>query len=83
MTDPTESIRRDLVNEINNNPNSRESLAKKYGKIWNTEELGQDFEVKSFMAPFVVVKQKSDGVVGILVFQHQPRFYFDFTPDKE
>jgi hypothetical protein len=41
-------------------------------------ELQQDFEVLGFMAPFVVVRRKSDGVRGSLTFQHTPRLYFDF-----
>ena len=79
MFDPTESIRREMVAAINANPTSREALAQKYGKVWNTEELGQDFEVTGFMAPLVVVKRKADGVMGTLTFQHQPRYYFDFV----
>jgi len=79
MFDPTESIRREMVAAINANPTSREALAQKYGKVWDTEELGQDFEVTGFMAPLVVVKRKVDGIVGTLTFQHQPRYYFDFV----
>jgi hypothetical protein len=80
--DSTENIRRQLVSEINSVPGSREALEKEHGQVWNTEELSRDFEVKGFMAPFVVVKRKSDGVVGSLEFQHRPRFYYGFTPDK-
>jgi hypothetical protein len=82
MNDPTESIRRELVNEINSEPGSREALKVKYGQVWDTQELSRDFEVTGFMAPFVVVKRKSDGVVGTLTFQHSPRFYFDFQPER-
>ena len=82
MKDPTELIRRAIVNTINSNPGSREDLEKKHGQVWDTNQLGQDFEVKDFMAPYVVVKRKSDGVVGSLEFQHSPRFYYGFTPDK-
>jgi hypothetical protein len=82
MTDPTENIRRAMVDEINSNPGSREALEKEHGQVWDTEQLTKDFEVRGFMAPFVVVKRKSDGVVGSLEFQHQPRFYYGFTPDK-
>ena len=79
MSDPTESIRREMVNKINADPCSREGLAQKYGRVWDTQELGQDFEVQGFMAPLVVVKRKADGVLGSLTFQHQPRYYFDFV----
>ena len=81
MNDPTESIRREMVAAINADPGSRESLAQKYGRVWNTQELGQDFEVQGFMAPLVVVKRKVDGIVGTLTFQHSPRYYFDFVPN--
>tara|TARA_Y100000593_G_scaffold94048_1_gene191389 strand:+ start:1555 stop:1773 length:219 start_codon:yes stop_codon:yes gene_type:complete len=53
------------------------------GRVWDTKELQEDFEVRQFAAPFVVVKRKSDGVIGSLEFQHQPRFYFDFEPTQE
>lgn len=81
MSDPTESIRRTLVGEINSDTSSRDVLEKEHGQVWDTNELSRDFEVRGFMAPFVVVKRKSDGVVGSLMFRHSPRFYFSFTPD--
>jgi hypothetical protein len=81
MLDPTENIRRAMVNEINSNPTEREALEAKHGQVWDTMELGSDFEVTGFMAPFVVARRKSDGVRGSLMFQHQPRFYYDFTPE--
>ena len=40
------------------------------------------FAVEGFLAPYVVVRRKSDGVRGTLTFQHSPRFYFDFAADK-
>ena len=61
---------------------ARESLAAKYGQVWDTSELQKDYEVRGFMAPFVVVRRKSDGAVGSLEFQHMPRFYFNWTPDN-
>jgi hypothetical protein len=72
-----------MVATINTDPASREGLTKKYGKVWDTEELSQDFKVQGFMAPFVVVQRKTDDVKGTLTFQGSPRFYFDFTPYKE
>ena len=82
MKDETEDIRRKLVAKINTCPVERDILEKVYGQVWNTEELSRDFEVKGFMAPMVVVKRKSDGMVGSLTFQHRPRYYFEFIPDK-
>jgi hypothetical protein len=80
MSDPTEAVRRILVNEINSEAAERKALEAKYGQVWNTEELSRDFSVEGFMAPFVVVRRISDGVKGSMTFQHSPRFYFDFDP---
>jgi hypothetical protein len=79
--DPTETARRDRLAEINAEPGSRAALEAQYGQIWDTNELRQDFDVLGFMAPFVVVRRKSDGVRGSLEFQNTPRFYFNFQPE--
>ncbi len=78
MPDPTEPIRRQHLVEINAESGSREALEAKYGKVWNTQQLAEDFEVLGFLAPFVVVRRRLDGVKGSLEFQHNPRFYFNF-----
>lgn len=80
MSEPTETIRRELVAEINHQPGSREALEAQYGQVWSTDQLRDDFDVIGFGAPFVVVVRKADGVKGSLMFQHSPRFYFSFTP---
>ncbi len=77
--DPTESIRREMVQEINVEPGSREALEAQHGKVWDTSELTTEFEVLGFLAPFVMVRRRSDGQKGSLMFQHAPRFYFSFT----
>ncbi len=56
----------------------RKELEDKYGQVWNTTELQEDFTVSGFMAPFVVVKRKIDNKRGSLSFDHMPRFYYDF-----
>jgi len=78
MSDPTETIRREMVQEINHVPGSRPALVEKYGQVWNMEEMREDFETLGFIAPFVSVRRKSDGKEGTLVFQHDPRYYFSF-----
>jgi hypothetical protein len=84
MRDETGPIRRAMVQKINKEVSSddeskeRTRLEKIYGKIWNTEEVQKDFKVRGFMAPFVVVTRKVDGKEGSLMFQHYPRFYFNF-----
>ena len=81
MHDPTESTRREMTAEINANPGSRESLEAKHGQVWDTTELQEQFEVTGFMAPFVGVRRRCDGVKGSLMFQASPRFYFKFQPE--
>lgn len=81
MPDPTESIRRERLAEINVEPGSREALEAEYGQVWTTQELGRDFDVLGFAAPLVVVRRKADGVRGSLEFQHNPRFHFKFQPE--
>ena len=82
MSDETEAIRRARLVEINAQPGSRQALEAEHGQVWDTQQLAADFEVVGFLAPFVVVRRKSDGVKGSLEFQHNPRYYFSFAPDK-
>lgn len=80
MTDPTETVRRQLIAEINAEPGSREALESHYGQVWDTDQLREDFDVIGFMAPLIAVRRKSDGRKGSLEFQHAPRLYFNFSP---
>lgn len=48
------------------------------GPNWDTASLQQDFEVLSFVAPYVLVRRRSDGKEGTLEFTHSPRVYFGF-----
>jgi hypothetical protein len=81
MSDPTEATRRTMTAEINSKQAERERLEAEHGQVWNTSEMQKDFTAIGFMAPFIVVKRKSDGVKGSLMFQHDPRFYFAFNPE--
>jgi hypothetical protein len=83
MPDPTEPIRRQRLTEINAESGSREALEARYGKVWDTQQLADEFEVIGFMAPLVVVRRKANGVKGSLEFQHNPRFYFNFQAHQE
>ena len=82
MSDPTEPIRRERLEEINAEPGSREVLEAQYGKVWDTQQLAAEFEVIGFLAPYVVVKRRSDGKKGSVEFQHSPRWYFNWQEDK-
>lgn len=81
MHDPTENIRRSMVASINAEPGSREALEGQYGQVWDTDELARDFEPLGFLAPFIVVRRRSDDEKGSLMFQHYPRFYWGWRKD--
>ena len=83
MNDPTEPLRRRRLNEINTAPGTRETLEELHGHVWDTDQLRSEFIIEGFLAPFVVVRRKSDGQRGSLEFQHQPRFYFNFSPHED
>jgi hypothetical protein len=81
MIDPTEPIRHAHLAEINAHPAGRDGLEAIYGRAWDPKEFARDFDVLGFMAPYVVVRRKSDGCKGSLAFQHDPRFYFLYRDD--
>lgn len=76
-----EEARRALQGEINLPEAGRLDLETRYGQVWNTNELTEDFEVLGFTAPFVMVRRKSSNKRGSLMFQHSPRFYFSFSEE--
>lgn len=92
--DETEQMRRDLIaqqqQELRKLADSlggqlTEEAVQAYltacrGLVFNTEQLGEHFEVTGFMAPFVHVKRKLDGKKLLLEFTHMPRFYFYSEP---
>ena len=82
MNDTTEQLRRERQAEITAEAGSRESLEARYGQVWSTAELTEDFAVIVFAAPFVVVRRKADRVKGSLEFQAHPRLYFNFVEDQ-
>lgn len=81
MNDLTETIRRELIAEINSEPGSRGYLEAKYGTVYDTSELIKTFEPLGFMAPVIVVRRRTDGVKGSLQFRHSPRLYYNFLED--
>lgn len=83
MIDETEQPRRERIAELAAEPGTREALEARYGQVWDTNQLRNDFEVVGFMAPLVVVRRKSDGQKGSLEFRSGPeRFYFNFEPHR-
>ena len=73
--DPTEDIRIRLQGEINRGEYPIE------GETFTTEQLREQFEVHGFLAPFVRVTRRADGVRGVLMFRAYPRIYFGFEPE--
>jgi hypothetical protein len=59
-----------------------EDLAADQDRRWTTQEMGDEFEVLGFSAPFVVVRRKADGRKGSLEFTHMPRVYFGWKEDQ-
>ena len=83
MSDPTETIRRERLAEINIEPGSREDLEAKFGQVWDTGELSEEFQAIGFLAPLIVVRRRSDGAKGSLEFQNNPRLYFNWQPHNK
>jgi hypothetical protein len=71
----TDEIRMQLAAELN----AGGVPADYDGPLWDTASLQDEFEVQGFMAPFCVVRRKSDGVRGTLTFIHEPRVYYGFV----
>ncbi len=75
-------LRLDRLAAINAAPGDRAMLEVRHGQVWGPQELRRDFDVQGYLAPIVVVRRRSDGVIGTLEFQHQPRFYFNWREDQ-
>ena len=79
--DPTEEIRRGLIAQGVPHDDLEAVLATG-GQVWTTEQMREEFEAIGFMAPYVVVRRKADGLKGSLEFTHSPRFYFGWRADS-
>lgn len=76
MSDPTEMARR-LLLAIDHPALAAQSAE----RTLTTAELTAEYDVLGFLAPFVVVRRKADGVKGSMEFTHNPRKYFNFIAD--
>lgn len=79
--DATEGIRRIEQCLLNVAADERAPLTERYGRVWDTKQLGTEYEVIGFLAPYVVVVRRTDGRKGSLQFQHQPRYYFNWQEE--
>lgn len=59
----------------------RQELKEKYGDVWDTTQLQEEFEVLGFAFYLCIVKRKSDGRRGTLAFSHMPRLYYHFVAE--
>jgi len=59
---------------------TKEELQARYGQVWTTDELTNEFDVEGFSLGMVVVRNKQTGQLGSMDFQHMPRFYHSFVP---
>jgi hypothetical protein len=75
MKDPTEEARRSMI-ETGQTHRDLANAAQR----WTTEQLKEEFIVHAFLAPFVSVTRKSDGLEGTMEFTNSPRWYFNFIP---
>jgi hypothetical protein len=82
LADPTEPFRRQRLAELNPGIGKVE-LELRHGVVLDTKELAASFEVIGYMSPLVVVRRRSDGKVGSMEFQHEPRFYFNWKADGD
>ena len=73
MTESTEAARRALLPTM---PAELEVRVAAGERVWDTEAMRAEFEAIGFQAPFIVVRRRSDGAKGSLMFTHQPRWYF-------
>lgn len=78
MTDETAAIRAEMVQEM---PENLRAVIEAGEPVWTTAQMQEEFEALAFMAPFIVVRRKSDGAKGSLMFAHSPRYYFNFQED--
>ena len=81
--DDTEHARRQRMAELEAERGDRAALEAKHGRVWDTDQLREEYDVTGFLAPFVVARRKSDGAVGSLEFQGSPRFYFNWQEDRK
>ena len=72
-----------MTDNTNRLGQDRQAVEAAHGKVWDEQELAQEFTVTAIIAPRVVVVRKADRVVGSLTFQNRPLFFFNFQPGPE
>jgi hypothetical protein len=80
MIDPLKAMYRRIV-DLLSQPRSREELEAVFRQVWDEQQLAEDYEVLGCTGEVVHVRRKSDGSLGSLSYQGEPRFYFCFIAD--
>jgi hypothetical protein len=78
MIDETESTRRAMLASGQPAADAAQAV-----DLMTTDEMSAQYTVLAFLAPFAVVRRKSDGKCGSLEFTHSPRRYFNWQPDDQ
>jgi hypothetical protein len=72
-------MRRKRRNVISAQPvKTRAELEALHGRVWTLQEVAREFVITSIIGTTVVVRRKTDSVVGLL--EYQGDLYFDFRP---
>lgn len=56
----------------------RKVLSHQFNDVMTTAEMMDLYEAVGFGGGLVVVRRRSDGVLGSLQFDHSPRLYYGF-----
>ena len=60
---------------------ARALLEQTYARVWNEEELLNEFQIEHEDPPYVTVTRLDSGARGTLLCLEVPRFYFLFNPE--
>jgi hypothetical protein len=77
---PTFPQENDMNEPTDTQPKSREALAATHGTVWDEQEFANEFHVAAIIGTSMVVRRRSDGQVGKVTYQNEPRYYFGFEP---
>lgn len=70
---------RDMINKARR---TRAELLAVCTPVLDTVEFSEIYELIGVRAPFAIVRVKSTGQIGSMLFQDNPRYYFSFSPDR-
>lgn len=71
-----------LEKQINGAPKNRAELEETEERVWDSDEVRDDFDIVGFKAPFAMAIHIDTNTSGTLLFQDNPRYYFGWNPDR-